>query len=32
MSARVIGNPSLLILCKLCDELDAELMDILRPE
>lgn len=29
---RGIGNPSLLILCKLCDELDAELTDILRPE
>lgn len=26
---RGIGNPSLLILCKLCDVLDAELTDIL---
>jgi len=29
---RGIGNPSLLILCKLCDVLDAELVDILTIE
>lgn len=29
---RGIGNPSLLILCKLCDVLDAELREILQPK
>ena len=29
---RGIGNPSLLILCKLCDVLDTEVIEVLRPD